>query len=102
MSSHVPVGKIVDLFPSKKVFEVTPFRVYHSGWECDEWGYQVSFLGPDGYREKIQAVVFTDHGSPYIVSEKELDSYISKLESAVAEADYAKWAAFPEQKSEEE
>jgi hypothetical protein len=93
MSTHVPVGKIANLFPDKKIFEIHPFRVYHSGWECDEWGYRVTFLSGQ-YVDSFESVVLTDHGTAYIATKEQLEAYVSTLENALADALHALDNAF--------
>ncbi len=85
----VPFSMIQDLFPDQRIHEVKPFNMYYSGWECDEWGYGVSFYkarnddGKEYIDLKNYKVVLTSHGQAYVADKEEMQKYKAELEKAV-------------------
>jgi hypothetical protein len=94
-SARIPVSAIQDLFPNKRIYEVQAFRMFYSGWECDEYGFTVRFFHKkegteDTYVvEKNGAVVLTSHGKAYVATKEQLEAYKLNISKAVDDIEFA-------------
>jgi hypothetical protein len=61
---------------------VKKFRILHHGWDMDGYGYIVA----DG---KINKIVTTDHGKPFVVDSSYLNTKIREYGDVILEIDEA-------------
>lgn len=83
--THVPMGDLIKLFKlweGETFHEVTSFKMYYSGWECDDTGYIVTFRDKKGFIDN-GSIVLSNHGSLFIASKEHMVEYLRELQRGV-------------------